>query len=256
MIIHETLQELGISTRETDIYLALLRLGPSSVRDIAVAAEINRGTTYEVLKDLKSKHLVSLFPKGKRHVFCAEPPERLLALADQRQQAIQTASLNLANDIVPDLSAITADQSTTAVRHYEGDDGIEYVLRDILSTMAKQEDKTYRIYSSKQIRKYLYRPYPNFTRQRVEKNIYVRAIAIGEGGEDAPLSDRKWIPAENVNPAASYVAIYGPRCAMISLSRGDYPTAVIIESQGIAEVLRLSFDSLWQLLPETRTHSK
>ncbi|MFT6016792.1 MAG: sugar-specific transcriptional regulator TrmB, partial [Candidatus Azotimanducaceae bacterium] len=84
MIIHETLQELGISTRETDIYLALLRLGPSSIRDIAVAAEINRGTTYEVLKDLKSKHLVSLFPKGKRHVFCAEPPERLLALADQR----------------------------------------------------------------------------------------------------------------------------------------------------------------------------
>ena len=250
MIIHDTLQALGVSPRETDIYLALLRLGPSSIRDIAAAAEINRGTTYEVLKALKSKHLVSLFPRGKRHVFCAEPPERLIALAEQRQQELHTASSNLRNDIVPDLSAITADQNTTAVRHYEGDDGIEYVLRDILRTVAQQVDKTYRVYSSKQIRKYLYRPYPNFTRQRVEKNIFVRAIAIGEGGEDAPLSDRKWIPTENINPAASYVAIYGPRCAMISLSRGDYPTAVIIESQGIAEVLRLSFDALWQLLPE------
>ncbi|MFT4800120.1 MAG: hypothetical protein ACI9W1_003561, partial [Candidatus Azotimanducaceae bacterium] len=46
------------------------------------------------------------------------------------------------------------------------------------------------------------------------------------------------------------VAIYGSRCAMISLSRGDYPTAVIIESHGIAEVLRLSFDTLWGLLPD------
>ena len=249
MIIHETLQELGVSPRETDIYLALLRLGPSSIRDIAAAAEINRGTTYEVLKALKHKHLVSLFPKGKRHLFCAEPPEHLLSLAEQKQHDVQTAAQRLISDIVPDLAAITAEQDATAVRHYEGDDGIEYVLRDILRTVSQQDDKLYRIYSSKQIRKYLYRPYPNFTRQRVEKNIFVRAIAIGEGGEDAPLSDRKWIPAEKVNPAASYVAIYGPRCAMISLSRGDYPTAVIIESHGIAEVLRLSFDTLWQLLP-------
>jgi DNA-binding MarR family transcriptional regulator len=54
-IIHETLQELGVSPRETDIYLALLRLGPSSIRDIAAAAKINRGITYAVLKVRKHK---------------------------------------------------------------------------------------------------------------------------------------------------------------------------------------------------------
>ena len=61
MIIHETLATLGITAKETDTYLALLRLGPSSIRDVADASGINRGSTYEILKVLKEKSLVSYF---------------------------------------------------------------------------------------------------------------------------------------------------------------------------------------------------
>ena len=73
-------------------------------------------------------------------------------------------------------------------------------------------------------------------------------IAIGEGGDDAPLAKRKWMPAKDNEYAASYVAIYGPKCAMISLHKGDYPTAVILDSEAIASVMRLSYDTLWQRL--------
>lgn len=62
MIIRETLKELGISERQTDLYLTLLKLGPSSIRDIASSAGINRGTVYEELKRLRSMSLVTYFP--------------------------------------------------------------------------------------------------------------------------------------------------------------------------------------------------
>lgn len=248
MIIHETLERLGINARETDIYLTLLKQGPASIRDIAQGAGINRGTTYETLKGLKEKGLVSYFPKGRRRYFCAEPPELLLKLAEDRKEEVDGAISALARDVVPDLKLMAPVSATTNVRHYEGDDGIEFVLRDILRTVGEQTEKRYRVYSSRLIRKYLYRPFPNFTRQRVQRNIRVNVIAIGEGGEDAPLAQRKWIPSAEIDAAASYVAIYPPKCAFISLVGGDYPTAVILDSEAIALAQRISFDTLWQRL--------
>ncbi|MFN3236945.1 MAG: TrmB family transcriptional regulator [Pseudomonadales bacterium] len=248
MIIHETLKTLGLDDKQTDIYLALLKLGPASIRDIAETAGINRGTTFEQLKLLKSKGVVSQVPRGKRKMYCPEPPEQLLNLAELQLQAVQQAKDTLQRDIVPDLRHLSRASDETLVKHYEGDDGIEFVLRDILSTVSQLQDRTYRVYSSRRIRNYLYRPFPTFTRQRVQQAISVRVIAIGPGGEDAPLSERKWLPGPEQSPAASYVAVYGQKCAMISLSRGDYPMAVVIESAGIAEAINISFDALWQFL--------
>lgn len=248
MIIHETLDRLGLSHRQTDLYLTLLKLGPSSIRDIATAAGINRGTTYEELKKLRTMSLVTYFPQGKRRFFCAEAPEVLLRLAREKQQQTSEALDRLELEILPDLKQLVPESTRTSVFHYEGDDGIEYVLRDILETVARLEKKDYRVYSSRPIRKYLYRPFPAFTRMRVREGIHVNVIAIGEGGEDAPLANRKWIPSKEIEGQASYVAIYGTKCAMISLLEGDYPTAVILDSAAIATALSVSFDTLWQLL--------
>lgn len=248
MIIHETLETLGLDQKQTDIYLALLRLGPASIRDIAEAAGINRGTTFEQLKILKNLGVVNQIPRGKRKVYSPEPPEHLIKFADQKLHDMHQAREKLSQDIVPDLRHLSRDSDQTLVKHYEGDDGIELVLRDILSTMSQEQQRTYRVYSSRRIRNYLYRPFPNFTRQRVQLEIPVKVIAIGPGGEDAPLSERRWVPSPDPHPAASYVAIYGTKCAMISLSHGDYPIAVVIDSAGIAEALNISFDALWQFL--------
>lgn len=248
MIIHETLEQLGLSTRQVDVYLAMLKLGPASVRAIGAEAGVNRGTTWETCKALHELGLVSYFPRGKRRLFCAEPPDRLKALADTRLRDLHEASDRLRTDILPDLAAMTPDDKAAGVRHYEGDAGIEFVLRDILQTVGEGADSFYRVYSSRQIRKYLYRPFPTFTRQRVEQGIAVRVIAMGPGGEDAPLAERKWIPTDEANPAASYVAIYPPRCAMISVIKRDYPTAVILDAPPIALALSLAFDTLWDRL--------
>jgi len=246
MIIHDTLSELGISNRQTDLYLTLLKLGPSSIRDIAAAAGLNRGTTYEELKKLRKMGLATYFPQGKRKFFCAEPPEILLRQADEKRKATLEAVDRLERDILPDLQQLIPDEPSTQVFHYEGDEGVEYFLRDILSTMVSQSDKTYRVYSARQIRKYLYRPFPGFTRARVDAGIHVNVIAIGEGGEEALLADRKWI--ESSDPHASYLAIYGTKCAMVSMISSGYPTVVILDSEGISSALRISFDTLWQRL--------
>ena len=153
----------------------------------------------------------------------------------------------LKSDIIPELYHLKPEFSAGNVRFYEGDDGIEFVLKDILNTVGRQADKSYAVFSSKAIRHHLYRPFPNFTKQRVQRQIQVRVIAIGEGGEDAQYSERKWIPTQG-EVDASYIAIYPPKVAMISLAAANYPVAVVMDSEEIAMAQQIIFNTLWRLL--------
>jgi len=177
---NSALHQLDLSDREIAIYEALLKSGPASIRDIASRTSINRGTTYETLKQLANKGIVSYFPKGKRRFFMAEDPDRLLKLAERKQQALSSAIDQLQREIVPGLKDLKPDFSPGNVRFYEGDDGVELVLRDILDSASRSEDKHYAVISTKTLREHLYRPFPNFTKQRVALGINVKVIAIGE----------------------------------------------------------------------------
>ncbi len=243
----DILEQLGLDQKEISLYLALLKLGTASIRDIAAEADINRGTTYETLKAMANKGIVSYFPKGKRRVFCAEPPEKLLDLAEEKKQSLEQGIEELKHNLIPQLNHLKPDFNSGNVRFYEGDSGIEFVLKDILHTVEKQDERTYSVFSSKSIRQHLYRPFPNYTQQRIRKKIGVKVIAIGDGGEDAELSERKWIET-NDKMDASYIAIYPPKVAMISLASKDYPVAVVIDSNEIAKTQQIIFDTLWSTL--------
>ena len=243
----QTLGQLGLDQRQVRIYQSLLKLGPASIRDVAADAGINRGSTYETLKQLVTEGLVSYFPKGRRRVFQAEDPERLLSLGENKQQALARAMEELRKDIIPALKQARPEFSPGNVRFYEGDDGVALVLRDILDSTARTAGEGYSVISTKTLRRHLYRPFPNFTRQRVQKGIRVRVIAVGEGGDDAELAERKWLPA-GAGTDASYIAIYPPKVAMITLADRNYPVVVIIDSPAIASTQQLLFDTLWEFL--------
>lgn len=238
---------LDLSRREIQIYRSLLSLGPSAIRTIAEKAGINRGTTYELLKQMQQKGIVTYLPKGKRRLFTAREPDILLQLAEDRRESLDQAIDQLKTRVIPDMHHLMPDFNTANVSYYEGDSGIELVLRDILKTVAQQDNRSYSVFSSKPIREHLYRPFPNFTAQRIAKGIEVNVIAIGDGGEDAELSARKWIKTAGKVDAA-YIAVYPPKCAIISLASANYPTAVVIDSKEVAAAQKIIFDTLWGLL--------
>lgn len=244
---YESLHQLGLNDREINIYRALLRLGPASIRDVAAESGINRGTTYETLKQLAGKGVVNYFPRGKRRVFQAEDPDQLLKLGEHKQQALSQAIEQLRSEVIPELKESRAKFSPGNVRFYEGDDGVELVLRDILDSTAASPERGYAVISTKTLRDHLYRPFPNFTRVREELGIRVRVIAVGEGGDEAEYAERKWLPASDTGDA-SYIAIYPPKVAMITLADANYPVVVIIDSAAIASTQQILFDTLWGLI--------
>jgi sugar-specific transcriptional regulator TrmB len=242
------LLQLGLTDVEAATYLALLELETVSIRKVAEKTGINRGTTYEALKSLINWGLVSVRQTGQREYYSAESPSKIHdIIKDQRKELFQ-ASVE-AQAVVPRLLAQGArPQGRPLVRYYEDDEGVVTILKDVLQTCGKMDDPHYYAYSSRPLRQYLYRKFPQFTDRRIREGINVKVIAIGEGGEQAAESERKWLPEPASGEISSYSIIYGNKVASISISSDFTPYGVVIEDAGTAAMQRLLFDQLWQAL--------
>src|SRR3989338_8596156 len=101
-MVRQTLQSLGLSPKEIDVYLACLKLGPSPVRKIAVVAGINRGTTYDVLKGLVEAGLVSYYHQDKHQYFIAEDPAKLREVVGARARELEATKAQI-EEVIPQL---------------------------------------------------------------------------------------------------------------------------------------------------------
>lgn len=246
--LRQLLNELGLTSAEAATYQAMFDLEAVSIRTIAAKSGINRGTTYEALKTLRNLHLVSTKVLGKREHFVAESPEKIFDLIRDRRKELLRLS-DSAQELVPNLLARSARPTgRPLVRYYEEDEGIVTILKDILHTCRMLPDKTYYVYSSGSIRKYLYRKFPSFTDKRIAEGINVKAVAIGPGGDPSPLSERRWLPQQQTDEFSSYIIIYGNKVAHIAVS-GDYtPYGVVVEDASVAAMHRAMFHNTWDSL--------
>jgi len=241
------LTSIDVSVNAARTYAALLMFGSASIRKVATETGINRGTTYDCLKDLVSIGLVSVKSDGgKREHYSAESPERINDLIRDKRRDLLDAATS-AKDLIPSLLASQASPTgRPLVRYYEDDEGVATMLRDVLQTCRGMKTPRYYAYSSAPIRRFLYRGFPQFTERRIAEGIDVKVISVGEGGEEAEKSERKWLPSPPSEAISSYTIIYGNKVATISIAQNNTPYGVVIEDAGAAAMQRLLFKRLWQ----------
>lgn len=248
--ITDILMELGVPHTEAITYMALLEMESTSIRKIAAATGINRGTTYEALKNLVTFGLVSVRQNGQREQYTAESPEIIYDIIREKRRDLADISA-IAKSIVPNVMAQKAgQQGKPLVKYYEGDSGVTTILKDVLQTCRMMEKPYYYAYSSRPVRQYLYRKYPQFTERRIAEGIKVKVIAVGEGGGEAPNSERRWLSEPRKGGISSYTLIYDTKVAVISIASDDTPYGVVIDDAGAAGMQRLLFDQLWENLPK------
>jgi len=240
------LRQLGFSEKEIKVYLALLKNGPSSVRVLAQASGINRGTTYDILKSLKENRLVSYYHKDTKQFFVSEDPSALNKTLEQRIENLKEVKQNLIH-IIPELKSLFNEAGDKpVVKYYEGFNGVKVVLSDVLETTEHSAEKLYYVFSSADIREYLYKDFPNFTKERIRKKIKVRAIGLGHKGTVAELSEKKSLNAKKSSP--TYILIYPGKVAMISVNSAKQPLALIIEDDALFITQKQLFDFIWQAI--------
>lgn len=145
MKIIKELEEFELSTNEAKIYLASLKLGPSSVQKIAARATMNRVTAYGIAEALIKKGFLYEVLKSKRRQIAPYPPMKLYDVLSRRQEQLRRQEHHL-EKLIPLLKSVDAENTTeTKVKYYEGNEGMKNWASDSLTSKGEVLEWTTKI---------------------------------------------------------------------------------------------------------------
>ncbi|MEI7511089.1 MAG: helix-turn-helix domain-containing protein [Candidatus Peregrinibacteria bacterium] len=161
-MLSNTLQKIGLSEKESKIYLATLELGTAVASVIAKKAKTNRLTAYAILQSLTQKGYVSHYKKKGIQHFSATHPQVLVNETEQSFQELK--------DSLPELNAIySLHENRPKISFYEGREGLETLWNLSLNT---QEQKVYQIAHLKTMISAVGEDFLNeYVKKRAEKGI-------------------------------------------------------------------------------------
>ncbi|MES2223868.1 MAG: helix-turn-helix domain-containing protein [Patescibacteria group bacterium] len=231
------LAHLGFSDNESSVYLALIELGSGSNTQISRKAGLNRITTFEVLKRLGQKGIVSGFKMKGVMYFGALNPQILIK--QQRE------SLGLLEKGLAELIQSKADYKRPKITTYSTKEGLKQIYEE--SLLSKGEILTFT--NSKEMKDYFGGDYfDNYVKQRVKKGIKVRGFApSGEVGERDKLEGKELLREvciisehQRIN---NEIMIFDDNVVLLSTKD---EMGIVIKNQSIAESLRNVWEMLWE----------
>lgn len=238
---------IGLSGRDKRIYETLVAQPQSSIRAVAEATGINRGSVYESIKALLAAGLVTSITIGKRAVYRAKDPEILHEIIAEKQHELRTANASV-DDYVRSFAGQASDPSLFHfASFYEGDEGLAAILRDVLKTCRRDHVDEYRSISSPHVSAYLYTNFPHFTHERIRHKLFVRVLRQGNvRGEAAELAESRLISGQSAD-ISCYTLIYSTKVALITINDINQTSGIIIDNAQFAAIQRQLFDTSWQL---------
>jgi len=251
MEIIKALNKLGLTDKEPDIYLTLLKLSgvqPASI--IASRANLNRTTTYKILINLAKKGLITKTQKHGIICFFAEDPEKNLKKLIEKQQNNITEANSVILDSLPLITSQTDinNSNIPKVRFYEGIDGIKQIYEAVL----KEGVDYYRYGDLTKIYGALGNFTDEFIKKRNELNMTSYAIMPIRGDMKKPYSKKKhkderreplYIPYD-IFPIEGEIRIFGNKVSIVSLQK-EQLIGVIIESSVIYKMFYSIFMLTW-----------
>ena len=241
MTLQNVLVNIGLSPKESKVYLAALELGPSPASDIALRSKLNRVSTYDILEKLIKRGFISTYTQKKIKVFAATEPD--LLRTDIRQKYLDF------KEALPELRRLHGSTYVPRIRYYEGIEGVKKVYTDTLS--AKTEIFNYA--DSKSIREYWPTYDADYVDARVKHRIYLRGIApLDEHGRRvAAENEKKYREIRLVNAGAfafaNEINIYDDKVSIVSFGKNEV-VGLIIESPEIANTQRAIFMMAWEFV--------
>jgi HTH-type transcriptional regulator, sugar sensing transcriptional regulator len=241
----QDLQNLGLSEKETKVYLASLEMGPETVQNIAKQSGINRATTYVQIGTLKAKGLMSEFEKGKKTYFVAENPGRLKNLMRVFEKELELKRSGIDNILPKLVDMFEGMGERPRVRFFEGFEGVSAIRQEYLKGKSKVSesfinyDKIELLFQGRQ---------DSHSEQRANKKIkslvlYTRAAGPLKGYSDP----KKFRTAKHVKTKkydfAADVTTYDNNTILVSYRTN--PIGVIIESKEITDTIRAMFYLIW-----------
>lgn len=241
----EALEDFGLTDKESRIYLQLLKEKKCTASKLAKLTKVNRTTAYLELDNLLKLGLVSYVIKDSKRYYHPAPPEKLIALLDEKKSRIKS--------VLPKLKSLHSLNSQFHMEVFEGKEGIKTFYQDILNSVKE----FYVLGATGKAIKLLEFSYPHFVNKFIRSNIKEKAIAnsdskdIMEKFHPPKFLDIRYFP-EGCRSNITTI-IYGEKLAIQSLQKENI-YVIVIRDKLLVDTYQNYFNLLWKLASPHKTN--
>lgn len=248
------LSELGLGSKEIQVFLSLSKLGAASVSSVARDTNITRTHIYDIAAELMERGLIFVSEKsGIKHYEAVDHPA-LLAHLSGKQRQLQKLEKKFAQAASEFHALRKGESPKTTVRFYDGADGVatvyEQIRRDLKTAKTKE---LFTIWPVEALEK----TYPDFYGNNINidmpglvkrdimcasptTELYIQRYAQSQTEHHYKI----WPKEKNTFPTDALC--WGHKVAYTDV-RG-LPSSIVIENQAVADTFRIYFWQLWKSL--------
>lgn len=234
----EALENLGLGSKETGVYMALLELGEATVQEVSKKAGLKRPTVYTLLRPLEEKGFISRVVRGKKVFFSPQHPRKLITEAELHLKELQ--------EVVPQLESLFHRESgRPRIMIYEGGGALDRAYDEWFLMKGEQLYMgTLQLSQGALPRTFKKMEYITFgsdfrirelLAESEEARTYARKV-------EKPYREVRFIPKELL-PFEIDIGMFGNRVLITSVKK-EYFT-ISLESEEIARAFRTIFEVMW-----------
>ena len=230
------LEKLNFSVNESKVYLALIRMGSSLAGNIAKEAQLDRSSTYNALKSLIKRGIVSIMYENKRTIYSPEKPKKIIDYYKEKEE--------IAKRIIPNLEKqFEYRKEKSSVKFFTGFKGVKTVFQDVLDS-CNLNDTYYVLGSEGQLSELM--PYysPILRKRKEQKKIKTKTII--RSGRDLKIKGKyteyRKIPSDIESPIT--INIYPKKVAIFIWK--DKPECIVIENDEVSKLFEDYFEFMWK----------
>jgi sugar-specific transcriptional regulator TrmB len=247
IIEEQLLSQIGLSRGEINVYLALIRLGETTISPIVSESKVTKSKVYDILERLIDKGLVGYLIKDRIKHFTANNPKMILEYTDKKLDEINKTKQQLSklvDELVIQRNSSTQNRIAEVYYGFHGLKSIREELRDSMNA-----GETMLILGAPKIANDKWENWLlDFHKQSIRKKISVKMIYNSDVREYGVIR-KKWkitkikYLAENlVSP--NWIDIFTDAILFVIVLKE--PIAFVVRDKELANRFKIYFDIMWK----------
>jgi len=241
-------ERLGLTKGEIKVYLALNKLGDSTVGPIGKESKVSKSKIYDILDKLIEKGLVGYITKeGTKH-FMVNDPNVILEYIEKKEKDLGKTKDKIISEILPNLMMQKESLSKKRVAElYEGFQGIKVIREELMMTF-KQGD-TLLVLGAPKIANVKWEGwFLDFHKRRIKRKIKMKIIynanahEYGKIRKKMKLTEVKYLPNQLISP--NWIDIFPEAVFFVIVLKN--PIAFVVRDKELANSFRSYFDIMWK----------
>ncbi len=245
----KALERLGLTPGEIKVYLALNKLGESSIGAIVQESKVSKSKIYDILNKLIEKGLAGYSIKSGIKYFMANDPKMLLEYTKRKENELEETK-NEINSILPKLIAERNSFSQQRIGEmYEGFQGIKAIREELMMTF-RAGDTLLVLGAPKVANERWEGWFLDFHKRRISRKVGMKIIynhdarSFGEIRAKMKLTEVRYMPNNLSSP--NWIDIF-PEAVLFVMLVDKNPIAFLVRDKSLAENFKAYFEMMWKL---------